>query len=110
MASSLLKSSGVVGLMTLRSRVLGFVRDMLFAHSFGAGAGMDVFIVAQAIPNFGRRLFAEGAFQQAFVPVFTQTRSTGPHAEARDLVAVVLGTLGGVLALVTLVGCLAAPL
>jgi putative peptidoglycan lipid II flippase len=110
MSSSLLKSSGVVGLMTLLSRVLGFVRDILFARAFGAGAGMDVFIIAQAIPNFGRRMFAEGAFSQAFVPVFAETRTRGTHAEARELMAVTLGTLGGVLALITLVGCLAAPL
>jgi putative peptidoglycan lipid II flippase len=62
------------------------------------------------IPNLGRRLFAEGAFSQAFVPLFTATRTSGTHADSRDLMAVALGTLGGVLALVTLVGCLAAPL
>ncbi|HUP92015.1 MAG TPA: murein biosynthesis integral membrane protein MurJ [Solimonas sp.] len=110
MSASLLRSSGVVGLMTLLSRVLGFVRDMMFASAFGAGAGMDVFIVAQAIPNFGRRMFAEGAFQQAFVPVFTETRLGGAPGESRDLMAVTMGTLGGVLALITLVGCLGAPL
>lgn len=110
MSGSLLKSSGVVGLMTLLSRVLGFVRDILFAKAFGAGAGMDVFIIAQAIPNFGRRMFAEGAFSQAFVPVFAETKTQGSHDEVRALVAVTLGTLGGVLALITLIGCLAAPL
>jgi putative peptidoglycan lipid II flippase len=96
--------------MTLVSRVLALIRDMMFARAFGAGSGMDVFIVAQMIPNLGRRMFAEGAFSQAFVPMFTATKTTGTHDEARDLMSVVLGTLGGVLALVTLVGCLAAPL
>jgi len=70
---------------------------------------MDAFLVALMIPNFGRRMFAEGAFSQAFVPVFTATKTTGTHAEARDLVAVVMGTLGGFLSIVTLAGCLAAP-
>ena len=110
MSSKLLKSTGVVGLMTLISRVLGFVRDVMFAKIFGAGAGMDVFIIAQAIPNFGRRMFAEGAFQQAFVPVFTETKTVGTHEQARDLMAVVMGTLGGVLAVITLIGCLGAPI
>jgi putative peptidoglycan lipid II flippase len=96
--------------MTLVSRVLALIRDMQFARAFGAGSGMDVFIVAQMIPNLGRRMFAEGAFSQAFVPMFTATKTTGTHAEARDLMAVILGTLGGVLSIVTLIGCLAAPL
>lgn len=110
MSKSLLKSSGVVSLMTLLSRVLGFVRDVMFASAFGASAGMDAFLVALKIPNFGRRMFAEGAFSQAFVPVFTEVKTTRPHEEVRDLVAVTMGTLGGVLAIITLIGCLAAPL
>lgn len=110
MTAKLLKSSGVVGLMTLASRVLGFVREIMFAHAFGAGPGMDAFLIALKIPNFGRRMFAEGAFSQAFVPVFTETRTTAPHAEVRALVAVTMGTLAGILSLITLIGCLAAPL
>ncbi|MDM4770829.1 murein biosynthesis integral membrane protein MurJ [Solimonas sp. SE-A11] len=110
MSKSLLKSSGIVSLMTLLSRVLGFVRDVMFAASFGASAGMDAFLVALKIPNFGRRMFAEGAFSQAFVPVFTEIKTTRPQEEVRDLVAATMGTLGGVLAMITLVGCLAAPL
>ncbi len=110
MSGSLLKSSGVVGGMTLLSRVLGFGRDVLFAAAFGAGAGMDAFLVALKIPNFGRRMFAEGAFSQAFVPVFTETRARGAHEDARHLLAHVAGTLGGILGLITLVGCLASPL
>lgn len=110
MSGSLLKSSGVVGGLTLVSRVLGFVRDILFAAAFGAGAGMDAFLVALKIPNFGRRMFAEGAFAQSFVPVFTETRTRAPHAEVRDLFANVAGTLGMILGAITLVGCLASPL
>src|SRR6185436_8646181 len=110
MSRAIFRSTGVVGSMTLISRVLGFVREIMLATAFGAGAGMDAFLVALMIPNFGRRMFAEGAFSQAFVPVFTATKTTGTQAEARDLMAVVMGTLGGFLSIITLVGCLAAPL
>ncbi len=109
MSRSLLKSSGVVSLLTLLSRLLGFVREIMLATAFGAGAAMDAFLVALMIPNFGRRMFAEGAFSQAFVPVFTEVKTTGTHDEARDMVAVVMGTLGGVLSIVTVIGCLGAP-
>jgi len=109
-SSRLLKSTGVVGLMTLLSRVLGFVRDVLFAAAFGAGAAMDVFLLALKIPNFGRRVFAEGALSQAFVPVFTEVKATGTQEDVRSLFDVVAGTLGGVLSLVTLIGCLGAPI
>ncbi|MEP7244726.1 MAG: murein biosynthesis integral membrane protein MurJ [Gammaproteobacteria bacterium] len=110
MSKAIFRSTGVVGAMTLVSRVLALVRDVQFARAFGAGSGMDVFLVAQMIPNLGRRMFAEGAFSQAFVPVFTATKTTGTHDDARDLMAVVMGTLGGVLSIVTIIGCLAAPL
>jgi len=110
MSRSLLRSSGIVGGLTLLSRLLGFVREILLASTFGAGGGADAFFVALQIPNFGRRMFAEGAFSQAFVPVFTQTKTTQTHDDARDMVAVVMGTLGGILGLVTLIGCLASPL
>lgn len=110
MSKSLLKSSGIVSLLTLLSRLLGFVREIMLATAFGAGAAMDAFLVALMIPNFGRRMFAEGAFSQAFVPVFTEVKTTGTHEDARDMVAVVLGTLGGVLTVVTVTGCLGAPL
>jgi len=69
---TLARSGAIVGLMTLISRVLGFVRDQALAIVFGAGGTTDVFLVAFKIPNFLRRLFAEGAFAQAFVPVFTE--------------------------------------
>lgn len=106
---SLHRATGIVGGMTLLSRVLGFVREIMLATAFGAGAAMDAFLVALQIPNFGRRMFAEGAFSQAFVPVFTETRARDGHAASREMVAVVMGTLGGVLSLITLLGCLAAP-
>src|SRR3569623_29682 len=110
MASSLLKSSGVVGFMTLLSRVLGFVSDVMLAVAYGGGGGMAAFLIAVKIAIFGRRMFAEGAFSQAFVPVFTETKTNQSHEEVRDLVSVVMGTLGGVLSVITIVGCLAAPI
>ena len=65
----LLKSTAKVGVATIFSRVLGFVRDMVFARYFGASAATDAFFLAFKIPNFMRRLFAEGSFSLAFVPV-----------------------------------------
>jgi putative peptidoglycan lipid II flippase len=106
---SLAKSTTVVGGNTLASRVLGFARDVVFARLFGAGAGMDVFVVAFQIPNFLRRLFAEGAFSQAFVPVLSEYQARGPHAEVKALADRVAGTLGVLLFLVTLLGIVAAP-
>ena len=95
--------------MTLLSRVLGFVRDVAFAVLFGAGAGMDAFLVAFKIPNFMRRLFAEGAFAQSFVPVLAETKSQQGQAEVKALVDVVAGTLGFVLLVITVVGVFASP-
>ncbi len=95
--------------MTLLSRILGFVRDIVVARFFGAGMGTDAFFVAFKIPNFLRRLFAEGAFSQGFVPVLSEFKAQRSEAEVRQLAAHVAGTLGGILALVTLVGVLAAP-
>ncbi len=96
--------------MTSLSRVLGLVRDIVFARYFGAGGLMDAFVVAFKIPNFLRRLFAEGAFSQAFVPVLSEKRSNGSQQEVKQLTDAVAGTLGGVLLLVTAIGVVAAPL
>lgn len=96
--------------MTLLSRILGFVRDMVFAHQFGAGAAADAFLVAFRIPNFLRRLFAEGAFSQAFVPVLAEYKTQRTPAEVRALVDRVAGTLAGVLLVVTVLAVLAAPI
>jgi putative peptidoglycan lipid II flippase len=108
MSKKLVKSTAVVGIMTLISRVLGLVRDMVFAR-FGVGAGMDAFFVAFKIPNFMRRLFAEGAFSQAFVPVLTQYKTQREPAEVKALVDRVAGTLAGSLGLLVLVAILASP-
>lgn len=108
--ATLLRSTAVVGSMTFVSRILGFVRDMIFARLFGAGAGMDAFFVAFRIPNLLRRLFAEGAFSQAFVPVLSEYKARGDAGEMRRFVDDVTGTLGGILLLVTVLGVLGAPL
>ncbi len=107
---SLLKSAGVVSAMTMLSRVLGLVRDTVIAHSFGASAATDAFFVAFKIPNFLRRLFAEGAFSQAFVPVLAEYKLKGPHEIVKDLVDRVAGRLGFVLLLVTVICMIASPL
>jgi putative peptidoglycan lipid II flippase len=107
---SLLKATATVGGFTLISRVLGFIRDVVLANTFGAGAAMDAFLVAFKIPNFMRRLFAEGAFAQAFVPVLSEYKSRRSHAEVRDLIDHTCGALGGTLILVSAVGIVAAPL
>ncbi len=104
----LLRSTAVFSGLTMVSRVLGFVRDMVFANLFGAGAATDAFFVAFKIPNFLRRLFAEGAFSQAFVPVLTEYKTQRSKAEVRLLVAHVSGTLGIVLLLLTLLAMVAA--
>lgn len=108
-APGLLRSSGVVGVMTMLSRVLGLVRDMVIARYFGAGAGADAFFVAFKIPNFLRRLFAEGAFSQAFVPVLSSYRQKEDLSEVKRLVDAVAGSLGLVLLAVTLIAMLGAP-
>ena len=82
----LLKASGVTGGMTMISRVLGLVRDIVIARVFGVGDATDAFFLANRIPNFLRRLFAEGAFNQAFVPVLSEYRSTRSQTEIQLLV------------------------
>ncbi len=108
-ARRLLRSTGTVSLMTLASRILGLVRDIVFARLFGAGSTMDAFFVANKIPNMLRRFFAEGAFSQAFVPVIAEYRSTRSHEEVRELADRVTGTLGAALFLLTALGVLASP-
>ncbi len=110
MSKKMGRSAVTVGAMTFLSRIFGFIRDMVVARVFGADVGTDAFIVAFKIPNFLRRLFGEGAFAQAFVPVFSEYKSQREHEEVRRLADHVAGTLGGVLLLVSVVGVIAAPL
>lgn len=109
-ASGLLRSTSIVSAMTLLSRILGLVRDVVFARMFGASLVMDAFLVANRIPNMLRRFFAEGAFSQGFVPVMGRYREQHAAAEAREFAAAVAGTLGVVLFVVTAIGVVAAPL
>jgi putative peptidoglycan lipid II flippase len=104
------KSTSIVGAFTLLSRVTGLLRDMVYSRMFGAGVLMDAFLVAFKIPNFMRRLFAEGAFSQAFVPVVSEYKVQRPHDEVRELVDGAAGTLAWFLTVVTIVGVVAAPL
>ncbi len=106
----LILKTSVVSVMTLLSRVLGLVRDVVFARFFGASLVMDAFLVANRIPNMLRRFFAEGAFSQGFVPVMARYRERHSHDDAREFVDAVAGTFGIILFVVTLFGVVAAPL
>ncbi len=109
MQNRLLKSTLIVSAMTGISRIFGLLRDVVIGVLFGPGAGVDAFIVAFRIPNFLRRLFAEGGFSQAFVPVLSEYREKRDKAEVKALIDQTTLTLGLVLCLITLLGVLAAP-
>ena len=106
---SLSRSALTVASCTMISRLFGFARDMLVAQFFGAGVSVDAFLVANKIPNFMRRLFAEGAFSQAFVPVLSEYRKTRPDAEVKGFIDHVSGVLASALFIITLIGVLASP-
>ncbi len=109
MSKALLKSTTVVVAMTFISRIFGFLRDMITAQVFGAGAAFDAFSVAFKIPNFMRRLFAEGSFSQAFVPVLSEYQQQKSQNEIKAFINSMAGSLGLVLLLVSLLGILLAP-
>ncbi len=106
---NLLKSLATISSLTLVSRILAFVRDVLIARIFGAGMATDAFFVAFKLPNLLRRLFAEGAFSQAFVPIFGEYKNRRGHDETQLLVDHVTTMLAMILFLVTLIGIIAAP-
>ena len=112
MSRQLLKSTAVTGGMTLLSRVTGLVRDVAFARLIGAGGGIaaDAFYVAFRIPNFFRRLSAEGAFSQAFVPVYSGYTKDSDARVAADFCDSMLAWFGLALFVMTLIGVIAAPL
>lgn len=93
---------------TFVSRIFGLFREMAIAWTFGANASTDAFWVAFRIPNFMRRLFAEGSFSLAFVPVLTEYKETKTPAELKELVSRTAGTLGAILLLVTALGVIGA--
>lgn len=109
MSKSLIKSTTTVICMTMISRVFGFIRDVVTAAYFGAGVASDAFTVAFKIPNFLRRLFAEGSFSQAFVPVLAEYRQKQTHEEVQRFINAMTGTLGLTLLVITVLGVLGAP-
>lgn len=106
---NLLKTLATVSSMTLLSRILGFVRDFVIARTFGAGMMTDAFFVAFKLPNLLRRLFAEGAFSQAFVPILGEYKNRRGEAETKQLVDRVSTLLFLILVVVTALGIVAAP-
>ena len=109
MSRPLLKNTTTTGFATLLSRITGLLRDTFMAQALGVGPVSDAFLVAFKIPNFLRRLFAEGAFSQSFVPVISEYKVKREQAEVRELIGGVAGTLGSVLFLVSAIGVIAAP-
>ena len=105
---ALWRSTFIVSAMTMLSRVLGLVRDMVLLNVFGAGKEFDVFVVAFRIPNFFRRLFAEGAFSQAFIPILTEYKTGRLHAEVQILISRVFGCLLVVMSSITLLAMIIA--
>ncbi|MGE4359912.1 MAG: murein biosynthesis integral membrane protein MurJ, partial [Lysobacteraceae bacterium] len=105
----LFRSTAVFGAMTLLSRLAGFARDVIQARLFGAGSLVDAFTVAYQVPNYLRRIFAEGSFASAFVPVLSELRQKGDAAALKSFVDHVAGALCAVLLVVTGLGMLAAP-
>lgn len=110
MSKKLVKSTALVGSMTLISRIFGFTRDLLWAHAFGAVIEFDAFIVAFKVPNFMRSLFAEGSFAQAFVPLLTEYRETKDSASVQQFINHIAGDFALVLLVVSVLGMLLAPL
>jgi putative peptidoglycan lipid II flippase len=105
----LLRSTAVFSSMTFLSRLSGLVRDQIYAAVFGAGPAMDAFVVAFRIPNFMRRLSAEGSFSMAFVPVLAEYKARGDQRAVKDLIDRVAGTLTAALLVLTAIAVLAAP-
>ena len=106
---SLIKAAATVSSLTLLSRITGVVRDMLIARYFGSSAATDAFYVAFRLPNMLRRLFAEGAFQQAFVPMLSDVKATKTETEVRSFIDKVFSLLASVLVLTSILGVLIAP-
>src|SRR5688572_30225489 len=109
MSGGLLRSTTIFSAMTFISRVSGLVRDQIYAAVFGASPAMDAFVVAFRIPNFMRRLSAEGSFSMAFVPVLAEYKEKHDHAAIKDLIDRVAGTLTAALLVLTAIAVFAAP-
>lgn len=110
MSQKLVRSTSVVAAFTFLSRIMGFVRDIILANIFGAGGMFDAFVVAFRLPNFLRRLFGEGAFAQAFVPILAEQRTNESHESVQLFVDHVAGTLTVIVSGVVLLAEIFAPL
>ncbi|RPE77002.1 murein biosynthesis integral membrane protein MurJ [Vulcaniibacterium tengchongense] len=109
MSGGLLRSTTVFSAMTFVSRVSGLIRDQVYAAVFGAGPAMDAFVVAFRIPNFMRRLSAEGSFSMAFVPVLAEYKAKHDRAAVKELIDRVAGTLTAALLVVTALAVIFSP-
>ena len=109
MSLRLFRSTAIVGAMTSFSRVTGLARDIAFAQYLGSGLMADAFFVAFRIPNFFRRIFAEGAFSVAFVPVYSECEASGGEEQVREFLDSMCGRLSIILLAVTIIGVVSAP-
>ena len=109
MSKSFIRSSSVVAVMTFLSRILGLIRDFVIARYFGANGLTDAFLVAFRIPNFFRRLFAEGAFSQAFLPILADVKANQSDQEVQLVINHIATKLLSILMLITLIAVVLAP-
>ena len=101
MSFKLLKSTLIISIMTTISRIFGLIRDIVIGALFGPGLGIDVFIVSFRIPNFLRRLFAEGGFSQAFVPILSEYKEKRKDEDVQKLIDQTSATLGIILFIIS---------
>ena len=107
---SIFRNAAVISAMTLLSRVTGLIRDILIARVFGVSGDTDAYYVAFRLPNLLRRLFAEGAFQQAFVPMLADVKSNRSAEETKSFIDKVASLLGFIVLCVSILGVIAAPI
>ena len=110
MPKSFIRSSSIVAAMTFLSRILGLVRDFVIARYFGANGLTDAFLVAFRIPNFFRRLFAEGAFSQAFLPILADVKANKSDKEVQLVINHIATKLLSILMIITLISVILAPM
>ena len=110
MPKSFIRSSSIVAAMTFLSRILGLVRDFVIARYFGANGLTDAFLVAFRIPNFFRRLFAEGAFSQAFLPILADVKNNKSDEEVQLVINHIATKLLSILMIITLISVILAPI
>jgi len=103
-------AASVIGMGTLSSRILGFLRDMVIAHFFGAGMAADAFFVAFRIPNLWRRLVGEGSLTISFIPVYTEYLTQRSEQESREVTHIAFTIAGIILLILTVLGILFSPI